>query len=79
MKTIIVNGKKVQIHGKFISYDDIINIAYGGGLDKRADSYYYSASMTYKYPNGKSGTMQHLDEILLKDGTVFNAINTGNA
>lgn len=72
--SIIVNGRQKMFLGREISYNEVINLAYGSAPDNQNKAY----SVTYKrgIGNKPEGSMDAGDVVKVKEGMIFNATST---
>ncbi len=71
--TIIVNGRPKPFSGKEISFQQVIELAFGSYVEK--DTMVYTVTYS-KGVDKKEGTMIKGDEVKVKDGMIFNATAT---
>lgn len=71
--SIVVNGEDKVITKQRATYDDIVDLVMGGSSDA-------ALTITYRYPGeNRDGILGKSARIRVKQGTIFNAYNTGNA
>jgi len=84
MKTVIVNGQKKDVSTVSgcvrdrLSYEDVVFLAYGFTLDDKNPR--PMPSVTYHHAaDDRDGILTCGEAVEVVDGTVFNAVVTGNA
>jgi hypothetical protein len=72
--TIIVNARKYEFHGKEISFDQVVKLAYPTPPPGANIVY----TITYRKADGKKteGSLSEGQSVKIKDGTTFNVTAT---
>lgn len=69
---IIVNGRRREVKQNKLTYLEVVQLAFPG--EKPTDKVVFT--VTYSNPHGKDGTMVAGDEVVIKDGIIFNVCKT---
>lgn len=70
--SIIVNGRPREVTEHKLTYLQVVQLAYPGEQPSERVVF----TVTYSNPHGKEGSMVAGDEVVIKDGMVFNVKKT---
>jgi hypothetical protein len=70
--SIIVNGRPREVTEHKLTYLQVVQLAYPGEQPSERVVF----TVTFSNPHGKDGTMVSGDEVVIKDGEVFNVRKT---
>lgn len=70
--SIIVNGRPREVAEHTLTYLQVVQLAYLGEQPSERVVF----TVTYSNPHGKEGSMVAGDEVVIKDGMVFNVKKT---
>lgn len=70
--SIIVNGRPREVIDHKLTYLQVVQLAYPGEQPSEGVVF----TVTYSNPHGKEGSMVAGDEVVIKDGMVFNVKKT---
>lgn len=70
--TIIVNGRRRETREHKLSYLEVIQLAYPG--EKPTETIVFT--VTYSTPHGRDGSLVAGEEVVVKDGMIFNVRKT---
>lgn len=70
--TIIVNGRKREISEHKLTYLQVVQLQYPG--EQPTENIVYT--VTYSEPHGKEGSLVAGEDVVIKDGEIFNVRKT---
>lgn len=70
--TIIVNGRQREVRQHKLTYLEVVQLAFPG--EKPTETIVFT--VTYSNPHGKDGTLVAGQEVVVKDGMIFNVRKT---
>lgn len=70
--SIIVNGRPRQVTDHKLTYLQVVQLAYPGEQPTETVSF----TVTYSNPHGKDGSLVAGQEVVIKDGIIFNVRKT---
>lgn len=73
--SIIVNGRQREVHGKKISYIEVVQLAFPGAQLDGNTAY----TVAYANPHGKDGTLVNGQDVHVQEGMVFNVTKTNRS
>ena len=71
---IIVNGEEKEFDKKYISYEEVVTLAFGRGSNN--DKTIYTVTYARGHGNKPEGSMVEGDSVRVKEGMVFNVVRT---
>lgn len=73
--SIIVNGRKREVHEHKLSYEEVVKLAYPD--DQPDANVVYTVA--YANPHGKDGTLVSGQDVTVKNGMSFNVTKTNRS
>lgn len=70
--TIIVNGRRREVGQHKLTYLEVVQLAFPGEIPTETIVF----TVTYSNPHGKDGTLVAGEEVVVKDGMIFNVRKT---
>lgn len=70
--TIIVNGRRREVSQHKLTYLEVVQLAFPGEMPTETIVF----TVTYSNPHGKDGTLVAGEEVVVKDGMIFNVRKT---
>lgn len=70
--TIIVNGRPREVSQHKLTYLEVVQLAYPGEVPTPTVVF----TVTYSNPHGKDGTLVAGEDVVIKEGTIFNVRKT---
>ena len=70
--TIIVNGHRREVTHHKLTYIEVVQLAFPGEMPTETIVF----TVTYSNPRGKDGTLVAGEEVVVKDGMIFNVRKT---
>lgn len=70
--TVIVNGRKREISEHKLTYLQVVQLQYPG--EQPTENIVYT--VTYSEPHGKEGSLVAGEDVVIKDGEIFNVRKT---
>ena len=70
--TIIVNGRRREVGQHKLTYLEVVQLAFPGEIPTETIVF----TVTYSNPHGKDGTLVAGEEVVVKEGMIFNVRKT---
>lgn len=70
--SIIVNGRPREVTEHKLTYLQVVQLAYPG--EQLSETVVYT--VTYSNPHGKDGSLVEGQDVVIKDGIIFNVLKT---